>query len=142
MKIFFSPPSPHLNKKKPIVVIPSSSRRTRTCAILTRAPTDRRASTRWDRWEAPTTIASVRPTGKARTAHDTDRLLLRYRLHLPPVNVSTFFSLFKHSETDPSPLFLFFCVCLCIFDTSSCRVGLARSTNSFFSLLCSVSNGG
>lgn len=77
---------------------PHSSRQIRICATRTRALTARRASTRWTRSAVPTTIASVRATGKAKTVHDTERLLNRPRLHPPPVYVSVLpsFVFFPH----------------------------------------------
>lgn len=64
------------------------NRRILICAIQIRAPTARRASTRSDYSVDPTTIASVRATGKAKTVHDTDRPLRRPRLHPALVYVS------------------------------------------------------
>ena len=82
-----------------------SSRRIRICAIRTRAPTARRASTRSDFSADPTTIASVRATGKAKTVHDTGRPLRLPRLHPALVYVS--FSIQKEKKIF---LLLYFCL--------------------------------
>jgi hypothetical protein len=82
-----------------------SSRRIRICAIRTRAPTARRASTRSDFSADPTTIASVRATGKAKTVLDTGRPLRLPRLHPALVYVS--FSIQKEKKIF---LLLYFCL--------------------------------